>query len=72
MGRPARALLTRDQIAVTALQLLDEEGPTGLGMRRLARRMGVKAPSLYHHVAGQDEIIDLVHELVDNEIDITT
>lgn len=72
MGRPPRALLTREQIAATALELLDQEGPSGLGMRRLARRMGVQAPSLYHHVSGQEEIIDLVHELVDNEIDIST
>jgi AcrR family transcriptional regulator len=69
MGRPRRPLLSRDSIARTALDLLDREGQAGLTMRHLARELTVQAPSLYHHVTGQDEIIDLVHELVDSEID---
>lgn len=70
MGRPSRRLLTREQIAVTALELLDEEGPAGLGMRPLAARLGVSAPSLYHHVEGVDEVVEMVHDLVDAEIDL--
>ena len=69
MGRPPRPLLSRDSIARTALDLLDRDGQEGLTMRNLARERKVQAPSLYHHVTGQDEIIDLVHELVDSEID---
>ncbi len=67
-----RPMLTRESIAHAALEALDEEGPEGLAMRSLARRLGVKAPSLYNHVASQDEIITLVHDLVDSEIDLTT
>jgi len=69
MGRPRKPLLSRDSIARTALDLLDRDGQAGLTMRHLARELKVQAPSLYHHVTGQDEIIDLVHELVDSEID---
>ncbi len=71
MGRPTRRLLTREQIAVAALDLLDEQGPAGLGMRPLAARMGVSAPSLYHHVTGQDDVIELVLDLVDAQIDVS-
>jgi AcrR family transcriptional regulator len=69
LGRPPQPLLTRDRIARTALRLLDAEGPDGLGMRRIAQELGVRAPSLYNHVSGQDEIIDLVHDLIDREVD---
>lgn len=31
-------------------QLLEEEGPEALTMRRLAERVGIRAPSLYKHV----------------------
>lgn len=71
MGRPPRRLLDRDQIARAALDLLDREGPSGVGMRTIARHLGVQAPSLYNHVRSQDEIVDLVHELVDREIDVS-
>lgn len=71
MGRPAQALISRDRIAVAALELLDEHGPAGLGMRPLAQRLGVQAPSLYHHVSGLDEVIELVHDLVDSRIDLS-
>jgi len=67
-----RPLLTREAIARAALDGLDEEGLDGLAMRSIARRLGVKAPSLYNHVASQDEVITLVHDLVDSEIDLST
>lgn len=34
--------------------LLDEHGPAGLGLREVARRAGVAAPSAYHHFANLD------------------
>lgn len=69
MGRPSRPRLSRDLIARAALDLLDAEGPDGVVMRQLAQRLGVRAPSLYNHVSGQDEVIDLLHDLIDQEID---
>lgn len=67
MGRAAD--LTRERIAREALVLLDTAGAAGLTMRSVAQRLGVQAPSLYHHVRGQDELVDAVHELVVAEID---
>jgi AcrR family transcriptional regulator len=60
VGRPRTPVLNRDRIHQTALRVLDADGLAGLSMRRLAAELGVRAPSLYSHVAGKDE---LLHEL---------
>jgi AcrR family transcriptional regulator len=44
------------EIAAAARELLDEEGADALTMRRLADRLGIRAPSLYKHVAGKEEL----------------
>lgn len=61
--------LSREVIAVAALGLLDSHGVTALTMRGLANSLGVKAPSLYNHVHGLEDVVDLVQELVNLEID---
>jgi AcrR family transcriptional regulator len=38
------------EIVNTARELLDEHGTDALTMRRLAERLGIRAPSLYKHV----------------------
>jgi len=38
------------EIVEVALDLLSEEGPEGLSMRRLADRLGIQAPSIYKHL----------------------
>jgi AcrR family transcriptional regulator len=40
----------RRQIVAAARELLEQEGAEGLSMRRLADRLGIRAPSLYKHV----------------------
>ena len=67
-----RPQLSRDDIALTALDILDTEGLSALTMRHLAARLGVRAASLYNHVSGYDEIIDLIQDLVNQEIDLDT
>jgi AcrR family transcriptional regulator len=39
-----------------ALALLEEEGEQGLTMRRLGERLGIRAPSLYKHFRGKQEL----------------
>ena len=41
----------RDEIVAVAESILEREGPDGLTMRRLADALGIRAPSLYKHVA---------------------
>ena len=38
------------EIVEVALELLEEEGPDGLSMRKLAERVGIRAPSIYKHL----------------------
>jgi AcrR family transcriptional regulator len=38
------------EIVDAALELLEEEGSDGLSMRRLAERLGIRAPSIYKHL----------------------
>ncbi len=48
---------TRERIFVESLTLLESKGLAGLSMRNLADRLHIKAPSLYKHVEGRDEIV---------------
>lgn len=64
--------VTPDRIALAALQLLDQANiESELTVRALASRLGVKAPSLYAHVSGIDEVIDLIHGHINAGIDLT-
>jgi AcrR family transcriptional regulator len=59
MPHPSR--IDRDQLLSEARRLLETEGLDGLSMRQLARRVGVRAPSLYFHVESRD---DLLREII--------
>ncbi|WP_254552281.1 TetR/AcrR family transcriptional regulator [Kitasatospora sp. MMS16-BH015] len=63
-------MLSRQNIARAALDLVDEQGSDGLTMRAVAERLGVKAASLYNHVSGREDILDGLAELVNAEIDL--
>jgi AcrR family transcriptional regulator len=43
-------------IVQTAVKLLEEEGPEGLSLRAVAKRLGVKAPSLYNYFADKSAL----------------
>jgi AcrR family transcriptional regulator len=46
--------LDRDAVIAAAIELLDEGGAAALSLTALARRLGVRTPSLYAHVAGTE------------------
>ena len=58
MARPKVPLLSADRIADAALELVDS-GEL-FGVNALARRLGVTPSSLYNHVRGRDEIVELM------------
>jgi TetR/AcrR family transcriptional regulator, tetracycline repressor protein len=64
VARPSTPLISRDATIATALAIVDEEGPDALSLPRLARRLNVKAPSLYHHFSDKDEILAAVARAV--------
>ncbi|GLY53018.1 TetR/AcrR family transcriptional regulator [Lentzea sp. NBRC 102530] len=61
-GRPRTPLLSRESIVAATLQVIGDEGVAAVGMRSVARRLGVDAKSLYNHVDGKDGLLDAVAE----------
>ncbi len=51
-----RAGLDTDAVVAAGAELADEIGFPGLTMARLAERVGVRTPSLYKHIASQDDL----------------
>jgi AcrR family transcriptional regulator len=65
--RPARGrrpTLTVDAIVTAAIEMADEAGLGALSMRALAERLGVGTMSIYTHVPGKAELIDLMLDTV--------
>jgi len=69
--RPREALLSRERIIAAAAALIDAEGLAALSTRRLAAELGVRGPSLYHHFATKDEILDAVADSIIAEVDVS-
>ena len=65
---PARPVVTRERLVREALALLDQVGFDGLTMRRLAERLGVRAASLYNHIADKLELLALLGDAVCAEV----
>ena len=68
VGRPA--VIQRDRVAEVTLQLIDDEGIEAVSIERIAKMLGVKGPSLYHHFADKAEILTSVAELVLGDLDM--
>ena len=68
-GRPSHAKITLDGIGEAALAIIDERGLDALTMNALATRLQVRAPSLYHYIDGQADLIHLVRRLIVRKID---
>jgi AcrR family transcriptional regulator len=68
--RRRRGKLSRELVLAAALRLADDEGIDAVSMRRLGQAMGVEAMSLYKHVAGKEDILDGIADLVTAEVDV--
>jgi AcrR family transcriptional regulator len=51
------------EILATARAIMREEGAAALSMQELARRLDIRAPSLYNYFAGKNEIYDALFRL---------
>ena len=65
-----RIPLSRDRIVRTAAAFADEHGIEALSMRKLGQAAGVEAMSLYNHIAGREDLLDGMIDLVFSEIDL--
>src|SRR4051794_2050186 len=62
------AALTRERIVDAGLALADEHGLEAVSMRRVAGELGVKAMSLYNHIAAKNDLLDGMLERVLGEV----
>jgi AcrR family transcriptional regulator len=44
------------EIVAAARELLEQEGPVALSMRRVAQSLGIRAPSIYKHLPDKDAL----------------
>jgi AcrR family transcriptional regulator len=54
---PARPGLDRDIVVRAAAELYDASDGAGVRLKDVAARLGVKTPSLYNHIRGQDGLL---------------
>ena len=63
-----RTPLTREAIVEAALRVLEREGMDGVSMRKVGEELDTGAASLYWHVRGKDELLQLVFEEVTRDV----
>ncbi|BBY58519.1 TetR/AcrR family transcriptional regulator [Mycolicibacterium sarraceniae] len=66
MGRPPTPLLSTDRIAAVAMELVSATG--GFTIPDLAKKLQVSPSSLYNHVSGRDQIVELLRERAMSEV----
>ncbi|MFI2471368.1 TetR/AcrR family transcriptional regulator [Streptomyces globisporus] len=57
--RPGRPSYDRDSLLEVAVEVFNERGYDGTSMEDLAQRLRLSKSSIYHHVAGKEELLDL-------------
>ena len=63
-GRPSEPVVSKDEVLITALRLIDEVGLSEFSVRMLAREMGVSPSAFYYHFVDKDEILSGVVQRV--------
>lgn len=66
--RPRQRALSREAITSAALEIVDAEGLDAVTMRTVAHALGTGAASLYAHVSGKEELLELVVERAIGEV----
>ncbi|MDQ0992760.1 TetR/AcrR family transcriptional regulator [Streptomyces sp. V3I7] len=57
--RRSRPVYDRDSVLEIAVAVFNERGYDGAGMEHLAKALGLSKSSIYHHVSGKEELLDL-------------
>ncbi|QLE62377.1 TetR family transcriptional regulator [Furfurilactobacillus rossiae] len=60
--------LDRPTIQQATIELLNEDGLDALSMRTLAKKLDVKAASLYFHIKNKNDLMVLISELVSERV----
>ncbi len=69
-GDHRRKRLSRERVVGAALAIADADGLGALTIRSLAIELGVKPMSVYYHVAGKDDILAALVDIVFGEIEL--
>ena len=76
LAPPARAAarrrkpLSRERVLRAGIDLADKGGLDAVSMRKLGQALRVEAMSLYKHVAGKDDILDGIADLVMGDFEV--
>ena len=62
--------LTRRKIAAAAIDIVRDEGPEALSMRRVAATFGVDVAALYRHVRNKDELLEEAGRLASEGVEL--
>jgi AcrR family transcriptional regulator len=62
--------LSRERILKAAIRLADDGGIESLTMRKLARKLGVEAMSLYNHIANKSDLVEAIVDRVVEEVEL--
>ncbi|HAT55605.1 MAG TPA: hypothetical protein DCW31_10305 [Lactobacillus sp.] len=60
--------LDRPTIQQATIELLNEDGLDALSMRTLAKKLDVKAASLYFHIKNKNELMVIISELISERV----
>jgi len=69
-AQQSREPLTRERIIDAAAAVADARGLGGVSMRTVGKRLGVEAMSLYHHIAGKEQLLDELADWVFGRIQL--
>ena len=69
-GSDSRVPLSRERVLEAAIALADAGGIDSLTMRKLAKKLGVEAMSLYNHVANKGDLVNAMVDRVVGEIEL--
>ncbi|MCG7632892.1 TetR/AcrR family transcriptional regulator [Gordonia McavH-238-E] len=58
-GRPGRPGYDLDSLLAVAVKVFNDKGYDGTSMDVLAERLGISKSSIYHHVSGKQELLEL-------------
>lgn len=56
MSRPKGQTLSRKDVVDAAIHCLQRDGDSGLGINRVAHELGIRPPSIYKHIDGNDAL----------------
>lgn len=62
--------LTREKLAVAAIEIIRAEGQTALSMRKVANLFGVDVAALYRHFRNKEELLEEVGRLASQLVDL--